>query len=142
VRVVLRSLRTLDLLHLLLLAIPCSTFSRARDRSGATCLRSSARPWGLEGLTEAQQAIVNEANTIARQAWDLAVWAAKELKAVVMIENPKTSYLWEFLASIHPSSSPQPWCDYIVSQCRFGTAYRKASGDIIGLGSCGSCMRV
>jgi hypothetical protein len=129
VREELRALRTGDLRLILHLAIPCSTFSRARDRSDATRLRSSKRPGGREDLSPAQQAIVDAANRIADHAWDLAVWAAKELKAVVVIENPKMSHLWDYLDSKHSSSaSPPLWRDIVISQCRFGTVYRKEFG--------------
>jgi hypothetical protein len=59
---------------------------------------------------------------------ELIEWAVKELKAVVVVENPRMSYLWDYLASIQHSSSPQPFQNFIISQCRFGTPYRKEFG--------------
>ena len=79
--------------HLVLhFAPPCATFSRARDRSRLTRLRSPSHVTGLPGC-EAQ---VGEANLIADHTKDLAEWAAAELKAVVTIENPESSYLWDY----------------------------------------------
>ena len=124
----LRALRTSDLRIVLHFAPPCSTYSRARDRSDATRLRSTEYPGGLPELSPSQQADVDAANRIAENMLELIVWAVKELKAVVVVENPRMSYLWDYLASIQHSSSPQPFQDFIISQCRFGTPYRKEFG--------------
>jgi hypothetical protein len=120
VREELRALRTDDLCLAIRLAPPCSTFSRARDRSKATCLRSSSQPEGLSSLSPSQQTDVERANRIARHAWELAEWASKELRAVVCLENPRMSYIWDYYATIS-SSSTQRWKDV-------GTTYRKDFG--------------
>ena len=127
VREELRALRTDDLCLAIHLAPPCSTFSRARDRSKATCLRSSSQPEGLSSLSPSQKIDVERANRIARHAWELAEWASKELRAVVCLENPRMSYIWDYYATIS-SSSTQRWKDVLLSQCQFGTTYRKDFG--------------
>ena len=65
-------------------APPCSTFSRARNRSGRTRLRSDEFPQGLPRCQEQ----CKSANIIARNTLDLAEWLARECKAAVSIENP------------------------------------------------------
>ena len=123
----LRNLRTdEDVCLILHFAPPCSTFSRARGRSKRTRLRSTRRPGGLRGLRREQKADVKSANKIAKHTWEVACWAAKELKAIVTLESPRLSYIWAFFATL-PGASAQIWQDVLVSQCRFGTTYRKDS---------------
>jgi hypothetical protein len=74
------------------LAPPCSTFSRARDRSWKSRLRSKDRPQGLPGCGP----WCTTANKVARHSLELAEFAHDELKAVVTLENPHSSYLWGF----------------------------------------------
>ena len=79
--------------HLVLhFAPPCATFSRARDRSRLTRLRSPQHVAGLPGVG----AEVEAANRVADLTKDLAEWAAEELNAIITIENPETSYLWDY----------------------------------------------
>ena len=106
--------------HLVLhFAPPCATFSRARDRSQLTRLRSPAHVSGLPGCEDR----VAEANLIADRTKDLAEWAAAELKAVVTIETPESSYLWDYWGKGEvPGVKVE---DITFSQCHFGTAYRK-----------------
>jgi hypothetical protein len=105
-------------------ATPCSSFSRARDRSEATQLRSSEFPEGLPNLDAGQALVVEQGNDVALIAFDAAVWAAKDLCASVTSENPATSYLWLFLAKRRPLAKVT-WFDLKISQCLFGTPYRK-----------------
>ena len=74
-------------------APPCSTFSRARCRSGKTRLRSSAFPQGLPRFAR----YTRTANLIARNTLDFAEWLVRDLGAAVSLENPKSSFLWSFL---------------------------------------------
>jgi hypothetical protein len=104
----------------------CATMSRARDRSSLTQLRSTEHPEGLPDLDADRSRLVEEANEVALQAFDSACWAAKELSAVVTLENPKTSYMWAFLAKLRPGIKVT-WVDLTLSQCFFGTPYRKDS---------------
>ena len=101
------------------LAPPCSTFSRARDRSRKTRLRSSEFPAGLEPVSEK----VVVANRIAVAAYAFAEWAAGcELEAAVTMENPARSYLWDFVQGEAKTNNFQ---DIVFSQCRFGAPYKK-----------------
>ena len=77
------------------LAPPCSTFSLARNRAKRTQLRSCAHPGGLPGLIDAAaRARVAEANVVALASFALAAWAHGELRALVTLENPHSSYIW------------------------------------------------
>ena len=98
-------------------APPCSTFSRARDRSRRTRLRSAAHPAGLPRCGDQ----VNEANKVALAACDLATWAA-ERGMLVSLENPRKSYLWEFLAEERPGAGGD---DHVFCACMHGAPYQK-----------------
>ena len=106
--------------HLVLhLAPPCATFSRARDRSVKTRLRSC---WYPEGLPQCRSR-TREANLIAKRAYELAGWAADELGAFVSLENPRRSYLWQYLEAFPAADSE--WTDVHFSPCLHGAAYQK-----------------
>ena len=98
-------------------APPCATFSRARDRSWRTRLRSTARPQGLPGCGAA----CRTANLVARNTLDLIEWSVKTLKATVSMENPESSYMWPFL-DFDPDL---PFDDVVFSPCMFGSNIRK-----------------
>ena len=100
------------------LAPPCSTFSRARDRGSRTRLRSKKFPAGLPGKRDR----VQEANRIALAAWNLASWAASR-GMLVSMENPRTSYLWEFVEE--HGDGGEAWTDVAFAQCRFGAPHQK-----------------
>ena len=63
------------------MAPPCSSFSRARDRSSRTRVRSAGHP---EGFCESEA--VDLGNDVADRAYRLALWA-KEQRCSVTIEN-------------------------------------------------------
>ena len=106
------------------LAPPCATFSLARNRSKRTQLRSSAHPGGLPHLTDRiALARLTEANTIALASFSLATWAHGELKAVEALENPSSSYMWQFAEQ--SSIDLGTFNDRTFSQCMYGTPYRK-----------------
>jgi hypothetical protein len=92
-KVELRDRRTEGATFLRHFAPPCSTFSRARDRAAVTRLRSTESPEGSTDLDAYQRSQVTEANEVALQTLDLAIWAAKELSAVITLENPAGSYM-------------------------------------------------
>jgi hypothetical protein len=106
------------------LAPPCSTFSRARDRSDSTRLRSSSHPAGLAWLNPDRMRITGEANRIAWHAFDFAAWAAEVLDAVVSLENPTGSYIWPW-STLQKDLPNSTFEDAVVSQCLFGAPYRK-----------------
>ena len=105
-------------------ATPCNSFSRARDRSEATQLRSAEFPEGLPDLDAGQVLFVERANDIALITFDTALWAARDLCAVITSENPATSWIWLFLAKKRPLAKIT-WTDVKLSQCLFGAPYRK-----------------
>ena len=98
-------------------APPCSTFSRARDRSSWTRLRSGAFPGGMPKRTPH----THTANLVARNTLDLAEWLVRDLGMAVSIENPERSYLWLFL----DFSDGLPFVDATFSACMFGTCSQK-----------------
>ena len=53
--------------------------------------------------------------------FNICLWAV-EKKCMVTLENPATSYLWKFLENLY---GPADARDIVLSQCRFGTTYRK-----------------
>jgi hypothetical protein len=106
------------------LAPACATLSHARDRSPATQLRSSEFPEGLPDLDADRSSLVREANDMALNSFDMAQWAAHDLSAVGTLENPANSYIWAFLAKLRPDAKTT-WRDFTISQCMFGTLYRK-----------------
>ena len=98
-------------------APPCSTFSRARDRSWRTRLRSTERPQGLAG----RGGQCRVANLVARNTLDLLEWSVRELGAVASLENPEASYLWLYL----DFSADLVFQDATFSPCMFGADVRK-----------------
>ena len=100
------------------LAPPCSTFSKARDRSGRTRVRSYDHP---EGFNQTPKVV--EGNIIARAAIDFARWAHRVLEATVTFENPDRSYMWLFGRFLF--GSPSEYRDFRMSYCRYGTSYQK-----------------
>ena len=71
------------------LAPPCNTFSKAKDRSARTRVRSRAQPVGIPPRSTK----VKDANKIAKACILFARWAYKELGATVVMENPDHSYI-------------------------------------------------
>ena len=114
------ALRAGQVRHLIIhLAPPCASYSRARDRSFKTRVRSSIYPEGLPG----RQGQTKEPNRITKNAYKFAVWAADELGAMVSMENPRRSYLWDYVAR-----EPQADSDYTdvhFSPCLHGATYQK-----------------
>jgi len=99
-------------------APPCATFSRARDRSCRTRLRSQAQPGGIRPRPE----IVATANRIATATLEFALWAVAKLNAAVSIENPSASYLWQFL---EPMCEGTGYRDAVLTPCLWGSPHRK-----------------
>ena len=98
---------------------PCSDFSRARDRSNRTRVRSQAQPGGIRPLSRATL----RANLVARRAADFAVWVDEALLGKASLENPDTSYLWSYARkNFGPTKR---WKDTRMSYCRFGKRYKK-----------------
>ena len=88
-----------------LVAVPCGTFSRAREkpiplslrRQGAPNpkpLRSTEHPYSLPNLAGPNAGRVSSANAIAKLGADVLRWG-REHNIMTMIENPTRSILWE-----------------------------------------------
>ena len=101
------------------LAPPCATFSRARDRSFRTKIRSSVFPQGLPSCRDQ----CKKANLVAKRAFELARWAADELDAMVSLENPAKSYLW--LLADKFRQADVVYEDIVFDACMFGASYKK-----------------
>ena len=100
-------------------APPCATFSRARDRSRRTRVRTRNRPEGLHPVP----GFVQDANEIASAVYDLALQAAHDWGVWVSMENPSLSYIWPFLGEDHLQD--ESCKDVVLAACRFGAPYRK-----------------
>ena len=101
------------------LAPPCSTFSKAKDRSWRTRVRSRAQPIGIPPRSKK----VKDANKIAKECILFARWAWKELGATVVMENPDHSYIW--LYGIPFFGNHRNYKDVRMSYCMYGTEYKK-----------------
>ena len=76
-------------------APPCSSMSKARQRSFLTRVRSSGHPWGLRKLTAKQKMTAKHGNDLALIIQDLARKAHFHLGADISIENPDSSFIWQ-----------------------------------------------
>ena len=95
---------------------PCSSFSRARDRSLRTKLRSTTHPWGL--FHHPTTLLGNQ--FAMRSAFAVRVFL--ELGGTGSIENPASSYLWQVLDELLPGVEST---DVFYHQCRFQSPYKK-----------------
>ena len=102
------------------LAIPCSTFSRARDRSHRTRVRSPTQLQGFSPLPEK----VRDANLLAVSSAQTGAWVVSELGGCVSIENPAGSYLWPYLRSFGTMEG-LPQLEVYLHMCRYGAAWKK-----------------
>ena len=101
------------------MAPPCSSFSRARDRSRATRLRSLANP---EGLYPGELKTMT-GNQIAQQTLASLKYLVGELAARGTVEQPAGSYLmpyWEKLGLDGLEFETK-----LLHQCRYGRPYKK-----------------
>ena len=101
-------------------APPCSTFSRARDRSTRTRLRSSSAPQGLDP----EEPRTREGNVIARATADIVVYLVNRLGAKGSWEQPCGSYMLPFLDAEGALDAVDRRA-VTLHQCRFGAPYRK-----------------
>ena len=100
-------------------APPCSTFSRARDRSAKTKVRSRTRPGGIHPIPQ----FVKDANEIAEATYELALGIAHKWGVWVSIENPARSYMWSFFGNDHEFDTSCK--DIVLAACRFGAPFQK-----------------
>ena len=97
-------------------ARPALPFSRARDRSFRTRLRSTAQPWGLF------QHPTSQLGNIFAYRSAFAVRVFLELGGSGSIENPASSYLWQVLDELLEGLE---CTDTFYHQCRFGSPFKK-----------------
>lgn len=116
---------------------PCGTASRARERpipdylrrQGAPepkPLRSSSYPLGVPGLTGADNLRVTAANNVYETVAKLAA-IAHERGAIVTIENPARSFLWEVPCMLELQRRFGFFLIYF-HQCMFGGSRKKLTG--------------
>ena len=97
----------------------CSSMSRAITPSW----RSAAEPYGIVGLTQAQQKKVSEGNEFAK--FVAKVCAACLRRSIPFwVENPVASFLWWIPEVVSISRSPGVGF-WTVDFCAFGTPWRK-----------------
>ena len=101
-------------------APPCASFSRARDRSIKTRLRSSAVPGGWY---HDDPTTIN-GNKIAVNTARVVDFLLDHFEAVGSWEQPAGSYMFPYLESI-TGLQHQPSASVLLHQCRFGRSYRK-----------------
>jgi len=108
------------------LGTPCTSFSRARDipGGGPGPLRSDAQPWGLDGLSEADQAKVALGNCLARLSARL-LRLARLLQLPAVLENPHTSRLWLLLPFRRLLAAGR---FAVTDYCQEGLPWRKRTG--------------
>ena len=99
-------------------APPCASFSRARDRSHRTRIRSSAAPGGLYVGDE----VTELGNQIARHTAS-SVEFLLSLGACGSWEQPAGSYMLPYLDSLSALTSQRD--SVVLHQCLFGRPYRK-----------------
>ena len=99
-------------------APPCSTFSRARDRSSRTRLRSPSSPQGIDP----EEPKTKNGNEIARLTGLSIKYLTSQLGACGSLEQPAASYMLPFLDNEGLlGCSGQVY----LNQCRFGRPYKK-----------------
>ena len=101
-------------------APPCATFSRARDRSHRTRLRSSALPGGWYPNDPRTQ----EGNAIARHTALSVDFLVNELGAAGTWEQPAGSYMFPYLEQSNMLTSV-PDRVVLLHQCKFGRPWKK-----------------
>ena len=112
--------------HFVMMAIECSTKSRAREIPIAGAkrpprqLRSVECPMGLPGLTPQEQQRVDKDNRVCRFLLELAAEAPALGQANVR-ENPLNSYHWLDPAEVEMQESGA-WQDTIYDACVFAGA--------------------
>lgn len=112
----------------LMLAPPCASFSRERDRTGA--LRSRDRPWGLPNLPDADALRVAEGNACLRAALRAARTADKH-RVPWILENPASSRMWDIMELCRIAEGGHVR-EVTADFCRFSTLWRKSTPFLLG----------
>ena len=74
-----------------MLAPPCTSFTRARDRT--SIIRTSEQPWGLDGLDPVDAQKVHVGNRCMRSALRIIFWLER-MKVPWILEHPFSSKAW------------------------------------------------
>ena len=108
---------------------PCKTAMRARSRAlpasnpaAEHCppLRSDNKPWGLDPLTPKQSAQVRNENKLFEFCVRVLRWAL-DRHALVVLEGPHTSFLWQCLESLPAfQSCADAMRAYVADSCMLG----------------------
>ena len=104
-----------------MLAPPSTTFSCARDRSGA--IRSAQYPWGLPNLCEQDAKKVHADNLCMRATLRIIAWLEHQ-RIPWILEHPYTSRAWLIprLKSLRQQAHIQA---VVTDCCQYGTPWRK-----------------
>ena len=111
-----------------MLAPPCSSFSRARDRT--MVIRTKQFPWGLPDLPPHEQLKVDQGNACFRAALKIIKWLDK-YKIPWILENPSSSKAWfipELVSLQNAAHTHLVETDF----CQFGTRWRKRTKLLAG----------
>jgi hypothetical protein len=116
-------------------AVPCSTFSRAREKrlisssdGGPPPLRSDAYPKGLPGLSPQQQQRVDTDTQLALRALQWAndsLQAEESLSTLSLLENPRRSLFWQ-LGEYKALGASEGWFEAAYDACCFLSNRKKA----------------
>ena len=107
------------------LGTPCTSFSRARDvPPGPPPLRSDNQPYGLPGLSAADQLKVRIGNELAWFSVRVLTLCAS-LRIAAALENPWTSRIWLFRGF---RRLRRRWKLLATDYCQDGMPWRKRTG--------------
>ena len=88
-------------------------------------LRSSELPWGLPGLTDKDQARLDNGNAIMRATLNFLRCCVR-CKVPFILENPQSSILWWLPEVLELAAVPQ--AQFVVTHfCQWGTPWKKAT---------------
>ena len=106
------------------LGMPCSSWSRARNRpNGPPALRDAGHLLGLPNLSSGDSLKVAVGNRLAQFSFSLFLECAQR-GIPAAIENPSTSWVWQTRLALHAARQPNvKVVDFDF--CAFGTAWRK-----------------
>ena len=112
-----------------ILAVPCTSFSLARNRTSV--IRTKRFPWGVRReLNERERAALDLGNSLARAALKY-VRLFNRHRLPWIIENPRGSILWH-LPELHEVACQANAHFRIADFCRYGARWRKRTGFLCG----------
>ena len=110
-----------------MLAIPCTTFSRARrappDSQFPSAIRSNEFPWGVPALSGKDADLLRSANLIMRYTLSL-IRVMIQHRIPFIIENPQASMLW-MLPELKRLIARQDVCIIDAHFCQWGARWKK-----------------